>query len=376
MIQRCIVCLGVSLILFGCKNPSDSDTPSPTLVEMVVVDSSIVKEKNYFLNGQLESKLIQDSIIVVSSIKSPGISSFHINGDELGQITAKNHPEAPFIPSSFDLTDYPIIYILDRKRGVIQKFDLENNFYFKSIKLKLPEGKAPKLALSKFKKVGDNFFVELENSFFDAYDPNYYNDLNKMIYSFDSLGNPIDGFLQYPKIIKDYPGSISAQNYLVSSHLNKYFLFSFPHEGLISRISDSFPFEVSEQIMLPKSRYFNYQLVGSERSISSEDMMAGGELDSTPLNHNFIKIIENDEKIYIQTWMIEQNSFSAERQFFTHLIIYDKIQKLWYENIPRLFFELGHLAGVANDTLYFFEGNLRLNDEKYIKRAVLRPIED
>jgi hypothetical protein len=131
MIQRCIVCLGVSLILFGCKNPSDSDTPSPTLVEMVVVDSSIVKEKNYFLNGQLESKLIQDSIIVVSSIKSPGISSFHINGDELGQITAKNHPEAPFIPSSFDLTDYPIIYILDRKRGVIQKFDLENNFYFK-----------------------------------------------------------------------------------------------------------------------------------------------------------------------------------------------------------------------------------------------------
>jgi hypothetical protein len=33
------------------------------------------------------------------------------------------------------------------------------------------------------------------------------------------------------------------------------------------------------------------------------------------------------------------------------------------------------LAGVVNDTLYFFEGSPMKYDKKHIKRAVLRPID-
>jgi hypothetical protein len=34
------------------------------------------------------------------------------------------------------------------------------------------------------------------------------------------------------------------------------------------------------------------------------------------------------------------------------------------------------LAGVVNDTLYFYEGSLMKSDEKYIKRAVLKPTKE
>jgi hypothetical protein len=34
------------------------------------------------------------------------------------------------------------------------------------------------------------------------------------------------------------------------------------------------------------------------------------------------------------------------------------------------------IAGVVNDTLYFYEGSLMKSDEKYIKRAVLKPTKE
>ncbi len=43
---------------------------------------------------------------------------------------------------------------------------------------------------------------------------------------------------------------------------------------------------------------------------------------------------------------------------------------------PRNILDIGMLAGVVNDTLYFYEGSLMKHDEKYIKRAILKPIED
>jgi hypothetical protein len=59
------------------------------------------------------------------------------------------------------------------------------------------------------------------------------------------------------------------------------------------------------------------------------------------------------------------------------LLIYDKKGKKWSETSnPRNILDIGMLAGVVNDTLYFYEGSLMKHDEKYIKRAVLRPIED
>jgi hypothetical protein len=62
---------------------------------------------------------------------------------------------------------------------------------------------------------------------------------------------------------------------------------------------------------------------------------------------------------------------------YCHLLIYDQKEKAWSETTnPRNLLDLGMLAGVVNDTLYFYEGSLMKHDEKYIKRAILKPIED
>jgi hypothetical protein len=58
-------------------------------------------------------------------------------------------------------------------------------------------------------------------------------------------------------------------------------------------------------------------------------------------------------------------------------LIYNKKEEQWSETSnPRNILDIGMLAGVVNDTLYFYEGSLMKSDEKYIKRAVLKSIEE
>ncbi|MBA4300186.1 MAG: hypothetical protein C0433_08815, partial [Cyclobacterium sp.] len=94
-----------------------------------------------------------------------------------------------------------------------------------------------------------------------------------------------------------------------------------------------------------------------------------------PSNHEFNSILESQEKIIIQTWLIGDESKGLNRT--THLMIYNKEDEQWYETSnPRNILDIGMLAGIVNDTLYFYEGSMMKHDEKYIKRAVLKPIEE
>jgi hypothetical protein len=54
-------------------------------------------------------------------------------------------------------------------------------------------------------------------------------------------------------------------------------------------------------------------------------------------------------------------------------LVYDPKKNKWSETAtPRNLLDIGMLAGVVQDTLYFYEGSLLKHDEKYIKRAVLK----
>jgi len=46
------------------------------------VDSIKLEEKDYFLNGQFHVKIIGDSLLGVSSVKSPSVAFYHVNGKQ------------------------------------------------------------------------------------------------------------------------------------------------------------------------------------------------------------------------------------------------------------------------------------------------------
>lgn len=372
MIQRCIWILAL-FSSFACNRAIENNA-YPDLLELIVVDSTLIKEEDFFLNGQMEVKLVGDSLIAVSSFKSMAIAFYRMDGTEYSYIAAKDFPEAPFSPSSFCIAEFPLLYVLEHRRGSIVKFDVESKRFLETKKLNLPEGKGPKMAMSKFLIVPDGFFIELHSKLFSASDPKYYKNSGDLMYLFDHEGNALNSFLSYPKEFKNTKGSILPNNYLVSSEFDQTILLSFAHELKIKRFDVNSPGKIIDKIELPKSRYFDFTLNEADRIVTMEDRMSGGV--TVPRNHHFISIFENKELIILQTWMNNEGD-NESRDFFSNLFIYNKKMKSWAETRnPREYFSIGNLAGMVQDTLYFYEGNLVNQDEKYIKRAILRQIEE
>ena len=242
----------------------------------------------------------------------------------------------------------------------------------------MPDGKEIKIMGADFKKFKAGFLVELASSEFEQINPKYYKESGKLIYSFDENGK-IDGdpFLEYPDVIKNIEGSLKAIDYLKLSASDESLYFAFPHERSIKHYDAKDLEKLLEEIPLPKSRYFNYELKGAEQVYSMEDMNKGRipQGFNIPNNHYFNSIHEAGHLILIQTWLVGDKSEGLNRR--SHLMIYNKSEKEWYETSnPRNILDIGMLVGVVSDTLYFFEGSLMQSDEKYIKRAVLRPIDD
>jgi hypothetical protein len=377
MIQRCILVVAF-FSLFSCKKAIDRSA-LPLLIDLGVFDSVLVEEKDFFLNGQFHVQLIGDSLIAVTSYKSPSVGFYHVSGKQRKRITSGDYPIGSFLPSYFDATEYPIVYILDKRSESILAFNVEKQEFIKKIKLHLPEGKEVKILGSKFKKLKDGFLIELASSLHDNLHPDYYRQSGKLIHLFGEDGVAKENsYLEYPNEIKLIEGSLKAIDYLRFSSYDRSLLFTFPHEKKIRRFDIRQFGKLLEEIPLPNSRYFDYQLTGAEGIVVFEDGpggMAGVEKISIPTSHYFTNISETSEKIIIQTWLIGDESKGLNRT--SHLMIYDKEDEQWYETSnPLNILEIGLFAGSINDTLYFYEGSLMNSDEKYIKRAVLKPIED
>jgi len=343
------------------------------------VDSIKLEEKDYFLNGQFHVKIIGDSLLGVSSVKSPSVAFYHVNGKQRKRIASGDYPVGSFLPSYFDASEYPIVYLLDKRSQSILKFNVEKQELLEKIKLQFPDDKEIKIMGSKFQKLPIGFLVELGSANYEQMNPKHYREGGKLIYLFDDLGQMKDKpFLEYPDQIKDVEGSLRAIDYLNLTSNRKSLYFTFAHAQKIIKY-DAFDFgKLLKEIPLPQSRYFNYQLKGAEEIYSFEEMEKNGEREKVniPSNHYFNSIHETDKSILIQTWMNNQEK-DKKSITISHVLVYDKEKETWSETSnPRNILDIGMLAGVVNDTLYFYEGSLMKSDEKYIKRAVLKPTKE
>lgn len=351
----------------------------PELLELEIIDSIEVTEKDYFLNGQKEVVMVGDSLIAVSSIKSPSVAFYHISGKQRNRIASGDFPIGSFLPSNFDASFYPIIYILDKRSESILVFNVQNQEFVKKIRIEYPEEKEAKFVGSKFKKLENGFLIELATSLYDNYDPSYYKTSGHLIYHFDENGQIMNNsFLEYPDELKNINGSLKPIDYLSSSFYNQSIIFSFPHNKRILRFDENDFGKLVEEISLPNSRYFDYQPLATEKVVSFQELFNSGEGMNikVPSNHYFNNIFENEKQIIITTWMNNRKD-PPNNVTFSNLFVYNKKNKKWHETSnPRNILDIGMLAGIVNDTLYFFEGSLMKHDEKYIKRALLKPFEE
>jgi hypothetical protein len=370
-----IILVILLLSLLSCKISIDNNDP-PILLDLVILDSIKAEENNFFMNGQFQVQLVGDSLISVSSYKSPSVGFYHISGSQRKKIASGDYPIGSFMPSCFDASEYPIVYILDQKSESVLIFEAERQEFLKKVKLDVPDGKEIKSLGSNFKRIENGFLVELASSDHDNLHPDYYRKSESLIYIFEEDGRVVSSFLEYPDAYRLMEGTMKPTNYLSMSSFGDEVNFSFPHSGKIDFYSKKGM--LLDSLRLPKSRFFDFSLYSVNRILDFNDLFypEDGQRVKLPTNDYFLSMYSSKEKILIETWMNNKEE-GMENGTFCHLLVYDKKKKKWFETSnPRNILDIGMLAGVVNDTLYFYEGSLMKHDEKYIKRAVLRPIED
>jgi hypothetical protein len=367
-----ILCLFIAIS--ACKKP-EVQKELPELVNLLIIDSLKVNENGFFLNGQGQIKMVGDSIIAVSSIRKPAVGFINLNnGNQIAQISASDFPEAPFFPSSFDVSYYPLLYIADRYTNSIIEFNVIERKFIKKVKLQVPNEKVIKAALGEFHKTKNGFLVELTTSKVDTFHPDFYRNSGNLIYSFDENGDSIASFLKFPEVLKAQERTINIEAFMESTFSNNFFTYSFPQEKRLKSVEFKDPYTVISEIDLPVSRHFDYEIKGFDKVISFDDLQ-NLEYVNFPNSHYFMCMRDTEAHYYIQTWLIGDESKGLNRS--THLMVFDKNEKKWSETSnPRNILDIGMLAGVVNDTLYFYEGSLMKSDEKYIKRAILKPIKE
>ncbi|MHA7129686.1 hypothetical protein [Algoriphagus namhaensis] len=357
--------------MWACK-PSAEENALPELLELHVIDSTFTGRELFFMNVTDQVQLIGDSLIAVSSVRTPSVGIIRINGQQVGNIASGDFPIGAFSPASFDVSDYPIIYILDKKSESVLEFDINEQKFIQKIKLNLPDDKTIRIAGAKFKKTKFGFIAELYSLKHDGFLPAFYQNSGNLLFFFNSKGEIQKSILEYPIEYAEKKGSLRPSNYFAASNQADEILISFPHTRKLKRFT--LLGEEIEEFSLPPSRFFDFELKASEEIIDFKELMSGDNLN-LPTNHYFKSIFENETSIFIETWM-KIGVGGIDKTRFTHLMIYDKKEKKWFETQnPKGILEIGMLAGVVRDTLYFYEGSMMKYDDKYIKRAVLRPVQ-
>lgn len=371
IIQRCIFTILV-IIFVGCQKNKKSILPLPEMAELIFVDSLEIQEENQFFSKPSNVNLIGDSLIAISSYLTPGIWFIELNSGKIKyRIVDGEIVDTPIFPSAFDTSEFPFVYVLNSRLQKIQKFNAVKGELVDNITLTFPNGKIIRTIKSLFIK-RDNFFqVELYPEGQNNSLPEQYKPKNKIIGIFDKNGKYIDSYLIYPKELAELDESIMAYQSFVTTDLSEEFLIVFPSSGEIKKIdlenrSDKTIYKIPK-----KSRFFDFQLKVLK---DPYDPNFDRALDF-PTSHFFSKIVKSERNIYLQS-DLRDNSQLGKYSSLTNIFWIDQIKNTLYETKTFDPSELGLLVGADSDTLYFFEGSLKKTEKKYIKRAVLRPIED
>lgn len=339
------------------------------------LDSVRVADDNQFFGSTFQARLIGDSLIAVSSFMTPGIWIIETQtGKIVSSISSGEIMNISFFPSNFDVSYYPRISLLDGQLKSVFHFDFAEKKFLKRVDLEFPNDRSARLLDSYYKELDEGYLVELYTREISNTDPSYYSQVRGLIGQFDANGELASSFLDFPDLLSKLKSPIMPYQTFGQSYGIGYGLkVAFPASG--------------QTIHLNREEDEGWQLVESSLPESSHFQSAPPTLERRynpkfdnfldfPSSHFYKVIIENGEGLYIQTDM-RDNDKLGEYESVSHIVAFDKRGGLWSEtNTPIDLNRLGLLAGAVSDTLYFFEGSMKWSEAKYIKRAVLRPIEE
>lgn len=366
MIHRCILLISISWI-YSCT-PNNKSESYPEMIQVSFVDSLQLIEENNFFSKASQVELIGDSLIAVSSYLTPGIWFVNAKTGTIDfSIENKGILDISVFPSAFDISKFPLISILHPKLKSILIFDVVKQELKEKIQLQMPDNKTVRTVESYFLLHQGQYLVELYPLTANNSEAEFYNKAGNLIGLFNKEGKLLQTMVDNPKKLKRLAKPVMPFKTFAQSYNTENPLIAFPTSKEIIRLNPLTKKEEKRLNLPEKSRYFEFELASMEVSF---DPNIHKHLDF-PSSHFFYKIVENDRMIVIQTDMRDNNKLGSYHSN-SHLFVYKKEENKWYETSDQFDQnQIGLLAGIARDTLYYYEGSLKKTENKYIKRIVL-----
>lgn len=377
MKQRCFLYL--LLTLWACGEKTDYDQ-LPQALELVLIDSVEIIQGNGFLSKPSDATLINDTLIGIESFHSRGIWVFDIrNGKEVTSITNGQEKGINLLPTKVHWSEYPTVYVFEGTSKKIHQFNLSKELevgqkHMNTISLAPPNDiRFKPIMLGLFSKDQDHFFIEHSTNQTAFTSNKFYNLTDKLIGKYDVKGNFIENSISFPHELKEMNKFIAPGKIFTSGFINHHeMVISFPFTESISIFKTDNLTKILENISFPKSRHFIYEIPFLEGEVEN----IPGTLVFHPEPHYFSDFKVCEDGFILQSFMKDQKNPQATDNM-SHIMKYNKIEKAWSETVKSFkFLDFGLVAGIKNDTLYIVDAALISKDNKYIKRAILKPIEE
>jgi hypothetical protein len=356
------------VLLFASAYCAPKEERIAELVRMEVIDSLRISTETHYITGQSDTKMVNDSLIAVSSHYNSGIWLINNKSGKVeAAIESKKNMDIAFMAAGIDFSEFPKVSILDGLSSRILIFDAFDKEYFKSIVLDIPSEKRIKPYQSVFYRTHDGYFVELYHQRESHNSMDFYKNSKYLLGRYNEEGGLVDTFMDYPPELKHLSQNIMPYKYFAFNKQNTNFIYSFPSTGRVEILKSDHSESVLSLELPEKSRFFNFELA-----------YLNGRFDPNiqnrtkqPRSHYFENIIETDSAVFIQS-MMRDNSNLDEWVMKSHVFKYDKNKGIWFESDkPQLYSNLGRLTAAKGDTLLFYEGSLTSGNEIYIKKILM-----
>lgn len=369
-------------LLFNLWACGDKTVPNqfPQALELILIDSVEIIEKNGFFSKPSNASLINDTLIAMESFHSRGIWVFDLkNGEEVISVTSGQEKGINMMPTKVYWSEYPMVYVLDGAAKKVHQFNLTEELkvgqrHVNTVSLSPPNDiRFKPLLLGIFFKHNDHFFIEHSTNQVAFTSNKFYYLTDKLIGIYDLKGNFIESDYPFPQDLKEMnkfmaPGKIFTFGFMNDEEP----LMSFPFTRSILHFKIDDLTKTLENITLPKSRHFIYEIPFLEVEVEN----IPGTLVNNPQAHYFSDFKVYKDGFILQSFMKDQKNRQAADNM-SHIMKYNKNEKAWSETIQSFkFLDFGLIAGIKSDTLYIVDAALINKDKKYIKRAVLKPIEE
>ncbi|WP_143962032.1 hypothetical protein [Litoribacter populi] len=336
-------------------------------VNLMVVDTVKVSDELGFFQKPSKVELIADSILIASSIFN-GISVYDIaDGRQLNYLGLKGEYGSSLFYSSFMVRNYPNIEILDGFKGRLWKINLDKKADMESISLAIPEGYKVKALDPVFLWRNGVYHIELVPDGVPVTHKDFYRLSGKFLGTFDLEGKFIDRYVEYPAKLTSQGNYIYPINYHRVGGNDTNLIMSFPSENSIKMYAKDFSQKPLTEVNFPDFLGLDFAPVLLEKEFNPRLTSVAERVEPAI----FDAIMVSGEKVFIST-VAKNNSDLGNLGLKTNLLIFDYEGKKWSATYPlQDFFELGKLAGIVGDTLYFFEASLVNSDEKKIYKVVV-----